>query len=112
MTSPTSTRLSSQASTVRALLHLIDQFPNLPAASFDVQPWRVGSRLEIHVHDDATSGFELWREALELDPESADLSPFADFSALTIHGHYQDTPVRLVGYLPPVTESTPADLAA
>lgn len=95
----TRTPLSSQSDTARALLALIDQYPDLPAASFDVQPDSAIGRLGIHLHNDP-AGLEMWREALNLDPETGDLHQYSDFSSVTFRGDLAGIPVRLVGYLP------------
>ncbi|WP_051942589.1 hypothetical protein [Streptacidiphilus rugosus] len=110
MTSPTRTPLHRQASTVRTLLALIDQYPNLPAADFDVSSSPVGERLTINVHNDP-AGFEMWREALGLNPENSELVAFSDFAAVKVFGQTDGIRVRLIGYLPPVLDAAPAAAA-
>ncbi|TDU05221.1 hypothetical protein EDD99_3726 [Streptomyces sp. 846.5] len=95
----TETAARDQANAAGALLALVTQFPDLPAADFDITTGRVETDLRINVHRNP-SGFEQWRQALDLDPDTADGSHFPTFQTIEIPGTYAGIRVLLVGYLP------------
>jgi hypothetical protein len=95
----THTLAGQQVTAAGALLALVTRFADLPAAEFEIgsDPYRAD--LMIHVHNDPP-GFEQWREALDLDPQTANLNERNDFQSLSITARRYGARVRLVGYLP------------
>jgi hypothetical protein len=92
-----------QTDTARALVKLVTQFPELPAANFAITGQREAADLTVNVH--RTDSFERWREALHLDPQTASVEYFAVFQAIEIFGRFSGVRLRLVGYLPLPTEA-------
>ncbi|WP_037605058.1 hypothetical protein [Streptacidiphilus rugosus] len=101
--------LSEQDNTVRALLALVTQFPDLPTASFQVNPYI--PELTINVHNDP-AGFEQWRESLGLDPQTSTEKDYRTFYAVEVPGEFAGVGVELVGYMPiPIEHDAPAAAA-
>jgi hypothetical protein len=95
----TDTAVGEQANTAGALLALVTQFPDLPAADFDITTSRTEADLRISIHSDP-SGFEQWRQALALDPDTADGRHYPTFQTVEIPGTYAGARILLIGYLP------------
>ncbi|WP_042365982.1 hypothetical protein [Streptacidiphilus neutrinimicus] len=98
MSTETFRPLGDQADAARALLALMTQFPELPAASFDLGRYH-SPDLTINVHNDP-AGFEQWRAALDLDPQNSIGKPHNTFYAVEVPGEFAGVRLELVGYLP------------
>ncbi|MFE4310614.1 hypothetical protein ACFRR6_31710 [Streptomyces sp. NPDC056891] len=77
---------------------LAAEFPHLPAPTVEVSPI-YPERLELSFHDDF-AGFEAWREALNIAPESVvhRVQVGGQTGVLRVHETFAGAELELVGY--------------
>ncbi|MCZ0980246.1 hypothetical protein O1L60_18090 [Streptomyces diastatochromogenes] len=101
--------LADLSAPLMALRLLATEFPDLPALALDISTI-YPDRLTMSVHDDH-AGFEAWREALNITPESVvhDVQGGGRTRVLSARTDFAGAVVELVGYSQiPAVEPVPS----
>ncbi len=107
MTTAEPLTIRDQDRAILALRVLATEFPHLPAADFLIgivcPPGQGGEQgVRVGLHGSLTD-FEVWREALGIDPATVVRRELPDFQTLTTYTSFAGATVELIGFGDPST---------